>query len=159
MRALTTNSEPQDHCACVSPLQLHFSEECLAPGWTVTEPHTTSLVRWVAAARVSEALSLGYSWYEGQVICVSNATLTATIRLKGVGFQKCLWLCRNVTFRLCERSLHGTNWYMISPLLTTDGAVRCRAVSWRWNEGSRCGERGEMFFQLLRNDPFAKLVL
>ena len=26
----------------------------------------------------------------------------------------------------------------------------------RWNVGSRYGEMGEMFFQLLHNDPFAK---
>ena len=45
---------------------------------------------------------------------------------------------------------------MISPLLTTDDAVRCRTVTRRWNVGSRYGEMGEMFFQLLHNDPFAK---
>ena len=43
----------------VVSLPLHFSEECLARGWTVTEPPTPSLVRWVAAARVCEAL---WSW-------------------------------------------------------------------------------------------------
>ena len=45
---------------------------------------------------------------------------------------------------------------MISPLLTTDEAVRCRTVATSWNEGSRYGLMGEMFFQLLHKDSFAK---
>ena len=58
--------------------------------------------------------------------------------------------------RAMEETLHGTIWNTISPLLTTDDAVRCRTVTRRWNVGSRFGEMDEMFFQFLHNDPFAK---
>ena len=122
-------------------------------------PPTPSLVLWVAAARVCEAL---WSWVfvvrgSGH-LCVERH-LTVTIRLKRCGQSKVPQAMeeRHVpSLRAMEESLHGTIWYMISPLLTTDDAVRCRTVARRWNVGSRCGEMGEMFFQLLHNDPFAK---
>ena len=58
--------------------------------------------------------------------------------------------------RAMEETLHETTWKMISTLLATDEAVRCRTVARPWNEGSRYGQMCAMFFQLLHNDPFAK---
>ena len=102
---------------------------------------------------------LGLLWNECQVIRASN-NIDCYQQAQGAGSRKCLGPCGNVTFRLClrgmEETLHGTLWNMISPLLTLDDAVRCRTVTRRWNMSSRYGEMGEMFFQLLHNDPFAK---
>ena len=88
-----------------------------------------------------------------------RTTLTVTTRRSKVWVvKKGLKLCGNVTVRICERmeeSLSGTTWNIISPLLTTDEAVRCRTVAKRWNVGSRSWKLGKMFFQLLHNDPFA----
>ena len=55
-----------------------------------------------------------------------------------------------------EETLNRTLWSMISPLLTTDDAVRCRTTARRWDVGCHYGELGEIFFQFLHNDPFAK---
>ena len=76
-------------CACVSPLRLPSLLECLARGWTVTEPPlpTPSLVRWVVAALACES---SWSW----VVCgtrvrsyVCQTTLTVANRLEGAGCQ------------------------------------------------------------------------
>ena len=45
---------------------------------------------------------------------------------------------------------------MISHLLTTDEAARCRTVARRWNVGSRFGKLGETVLPVTHNDPFAK---
>ena len=43
-----------------------------------------------------------------------------------------------------EETLHGTSWSMVSPLLTTDDAVRCRTTASHWNVGCRYGELGDI---------------
>ena len=79
---------------------------------------------------------------EAQVI---HLTSTVTNRLKGAGCLQCLrQLERHVPpQRAMDEMLYGTVWRMISPLSTTDDAVRCRTVTSRWNVGSRHGEMGE----------------
>ena len=47
-------------------------------------------------------------------------------------------------------------WNTISPMLDTDDVVRVRVAAKCWNDGRRFGKMGNIFFQLLRNDPFAK---
>ena len=99
MCALTANNKHQDYCGCVSLLQLHFSEECLARGWIVTEPPTPSLVRWVAAARVCEAL---WSWVRVRSsVCLNDIDCDRQAqKVRGV---KSASGCGNDTFRICER--------------------------------------------------------
>ena len=45
---------------------------------------------------------------------------------------------------------------MVSPVLTTDDAVRLRVVASRCNVGNRYGDMGELHFLLLQNDPYEK---
>ena len=89
---------------CVSPSTMHFSVECLARGWTVTEPLTPSLVRWVVAAWVCENM---WSWVfvvrgSGHVC---QTTLIVTNRLTGVGSHKCFRPCGNAS----ASASHGRN--------------------------------------------------
>ena len=79
-------------------------------------------------------------------------------RLKRCGSHMCLRLLeRHVPpLRAMVEILYGTIWRMISPLLATDDAVRCRTVTSLCNVGSRSGEMGEFNFLLLQNDPYEK---
>ena len=52
--------------------------------------------------------------------------------------------------------LSGALWNIVSRSLTTDDAVRCRTVACSWNVGSRCGDAGELYVMLLKNDPYEK---
>ena len=56
-----------------------------------------------------------------------------------------------------EEVFCGSIWCMINPLLTTDDVVMLRAVTSRWNEGSRCGALGCAFFTILKLDQHLEL--
>ena len=144
----------QDYCGCVSPLQGNFRRNLLHAGGPLPSPPP----RLLFSLGCGRLCGLGYMWYEGQVICVSN-DIDCDHQAQRCGkfrVPQALWERYGPHLRAMEESLYGTTWYMISPLLTTDEAVRCRMVAKRWNVGSRCGKTGAMFFQLLHNDPFAK---
>ena len=52
---------------------------------------------------------------------------------------------------------HGSIWYSISSMLTTDDLVRLRAVASRWNECDRYGPLGHVFFTLLKLEQYREL--
>ena len=55
-----------------------------------------------------------------------------------------------------EGVFHGSVRGAIYPVLGSDDVVRLRVAAKCWNEGRRCGKMGEIFFQLIHSDPFAK---
>ena len=55
-----------------------------------------------------------------------------------------------------EEVLHGSLWSTICPLLNADDVVRLRVAATCWNEGRRNGKMGDIFFQLLHSDIYAK---
>ena len=138
MRALTTVGY-HDYSGCVSPFTLHFRRNVLHAGGS----HTVSC--WVggSGSSVRGFVVLGICGTKVRS-SVSRTTLTVTTRLKCAG-------------RICER------WR--NPFMGQPGTLsapywprtkRCRTYARRWNVGSCFGKMGEMFFQLLHNDPFAK---
>ena len=90
---------------------------------------------------------------------VCRTTLTVSTRLKGADSQEGLRLCGNDTFHICRRwwnPLQGTTWCMISPLLTTDEAVRLQDGGQALERRQSVAGKRVMFFQFLHNDLFAK---
>ena len=69
--------------------KFHFSVECLARVWTVAEPLTASLVRWVAAARVCKAVCFSGICGTRVRSFVCQTTSTVTKRRTGAGSCKC----------------------------------------------------------------------
>ena len=67
---------------------MHFSVECVAHGWTVTEPTTAKSVRWVVEARVCDAMWEGehVATRVGSFMC-SGHPLTATILFRTLSMQ------------------------------------------------------------------------
>ena len=55
-----------------------------------------------------------------------------------------------------DEVLFGSVWNTVSPMLDTDDVIRVRVAAMYWNDGSRYGKVGEIFFQLLHCDPFVK---
>ena len=80
---------------------MHFSVECLARGWTVTEPPTpVSCLVGGSVSGVREYVVLGVGGTRVKS-SVCQTTVTVTNRPKGVGSRKCLMPCETATFRLC----------------------------------------------------------
>ena len=124
-----------------------FRLNALHAGGPLPSSPTPSCGMWVASGSgVRSFVVLGCLWNEGQVV-IGQTTSIVTNRLKGGGSRKCLRLLeRHVSLlQAMDEILYGTLWRMISPLLTTNDAVRCRTVTSRWNVGSRYGEMDEFF--------------
>ena len=125
--------------------KLHFSVEYLARGRTVTEPLPTRLVVCRCfVARVCEVLCCGLGLFveRGSGHSGIKRHRPCPTGSKGAGSQKCPRLLeRHVPpLRAMDEILCGTNWRMISPLLTTDDVVWWRTVTGRWSVGSRYGK-------------------
>ena len=108
------------------------------------------------AAWVCKAAGFGSCGNEERVIHLSHST--ATIRFqRGFGVRQTS--LRHELFPVCtmDEMLYGLNWLVVGPLLTTDDAVRLRAVANRWNEGDRYGALGNAFFTLLKLDLYREL--
>ena len=122
---------------------MHFSEVCLAHGWTFTEP--SNPVLWYAGGLWLGCAGLrvtGWLKEAGQVISLSNdidSTVTSRFKLAVVVRSSQTVERHAPPLYAMEEILYGLLRYMISLVLTTDDALMLRTAGRRWTVGNRSG--------------------